>query len=76
MPYVPLGGVGEAALGEYLTRAGARYAVVDDAGRAAALQRMPDLDARPLWRVEASGSQAWVFELGPPRAGREARVEH
>jgi len=69
MPYVPLGGVADAALGPYLARAGARYVVLDEPGRVAAVAGASGLRVEPLQHLEAGGGEAWVFELSEERAG-------
>ena len=68
MPYVPLGGVADAALGPYLARAGARYVVLDEPGRVAAVAGASGLRVEPLQHFEAGGGEAWVFELSEERA--------
>ena len=70
MPYVPLTGVADAALGPYLARAGARYVVVETPERAAAIEGSPELGARPLRYVEAGPGRAWVFEIPEETRGR------
>jgi hypothetical protein len=74
MPYVPLAGVATDAIGPYLTRAGARYVVLDDAGQVAALRRWGAPGLRALHREVAWGREAWVFEIAPPGAD-PGRVE-
>jgi hypothetical protein len=63
MPYVPLEGVADAALGSYLTRAGARYVVLDAPERVAAVEGAAGLRVRELHHLEVGRGQAWVFEL-------------
>jgi hypothetical protein len=62
MPYVPLAGIADDALGRYLSRARARYVLVEEPGRLEALRRAEGDAMRVLHHVEVAGEQAWVVE--------------
>jgi len=62
MPYVPLAGVADDALDRYLSRAGARYVLVEEPGQLEALRRAEGDAVRVLHHVEVAGEQAWVLE--------------
>jgi hypothetical protein len=62
MPYLPLAGIADEALGRYLSRAGARYVLLDDPAQVDALLREEGDRVRLLHRVRAGGQQAWVLE--------------
>ena len=62
MPYVPLAGVADDALDRYLSRAGARYVLLDDPSPVEALLGAGHGGFRVLHRVEASGRVAVVLE--------------
>jgi hypothetical protein len=77
MPYVPLAGVATEALGPYLARAGARYAVLDEGAQVEALRRSGAIGVRSLHHEVASGREAWVLELGTgPEAAQAAGPAH
>jgi hypothetical protein len=69
MPYVPLAGIADDALGRYLSRAGARYVLVEERERLEALRRAEGDAVRVLHHVEVAGEQAWVLERREPGAG-------
>jgi hypothetical protein len=54
-PFVPLTGIADEALGRYLSRTGARYVLVEDPDRVAALRRTEGGAVRVLYEVEAAG---------------------
>jgi 4-amino-4-deoxy-L-arabinose transferase-like glycosyltransferase len=62
MPYLPLAGIADEALGRYLSRAGARYVLLDDPAQVDALLREEGDRVRLLHRVRAGGHEAWVLE--------------
>jgi hypothetical protein len=75
MPYVPLAGIADDALGRYLSRAGARYVLVEEPERLEALRRAEGDAVRVLHHVEVAGEQAWVVERRPPGAASAPRGE-
>lgn len=66
MPYVPLAGIADDALGRYLSRVGARYVLVEGPERLEALRRAEGDAVRVLHRAEVAGEQAWVLERRSP----------
>jgi hypothetical protein len=62
MPYVPLAGIADDALGPYLSRAGARYVLLDDPEQVRALLRTEASQVRVLHHREAGDREAWVLE--------------
>lgn len=73
MPYVPLAGIADGALGRYLSRVGARYVLIEEPGRLEALRRAEGDAVRVLHRVELAGEQAWVLERQAPAEPGSAR---
>ncbi|MEB2346804.1 MAG: glycosyltransferase family 39 protein [Deltaproteobacteria bacterium] len=73
MPYVPLTGIADGALGRYLSRVGARYVLIEEPGRLEALRRAEGDAVRVLHRVEVAGEQAWVLERQAPAEAGSAR---
>lgn len=65
LPFVPLAGVADHALGRYLSRVDARYVLVDEPEQLAALRRAEGEAMRVLHEVEAAGGRAWVVERVP-----------
>jgi hypothetical protein len=65
LPFVPLTGVADEALGRYLSRVDARYVLVEDPEQLAALRRSEGDAMRVLHEVEAAGGRAWVVERVP-----------
>jgi hypothetical protein len=64
MPYVPLVGISDEALGPYLSRVGARYVLLDDPAQVDALLRAEGSEVQLLHQVESDRGRAWVLELG------------
>lgn len=62
MPFVPLAGIADDALDRYLSRAGARYVLLEEPGQLAALERAEGGAVRVLHEVEVAGERAWVLE--------------
>lgn len=62
MPFVPLTGIADEALGGYLSRVGVRYVLVEDAERLEALRLAEGGAIRVLHHVAVAGQQAWVVE--------------
>ena len=71
LPFVPLAGVADEALGRYLSRVEARYVLVEDPEQLAALRRAEGAEMRVLHEVEAAGERAWVVERVPAPGGPE-----
>ena len=62
MPFVPLAGIADDALGRYLSRVGVRYVLIGDADRLEALRLAEGGAIRVLHHVAVAGEQAWVVE--------------